>query len=365
MADEELFSGERLVLARQRRGMFAQELAARVAVSVKTVSRWERGEKAPSDTHVIKIAETLDFPPNYFRWNAPSVLAPEKFRALARLTQKEQLQARAAGAQAVALDEWISGKFNRPAPDVPDLRDCKTPETAADELRAAWGLGYKALQNTVHLLERHGVRVYSLVHTGDEIDAFSVWQGETPFVFVNTVKSAERGRMDVCHELCHLTRHAHTNGANADRIQEKEAQTFASSLLMPTVPFLKSRPRTPSLAAIIDAKREWGVSALSYVYRLHTLNQISDWTYRSLCIQIKANYPRSEPGPQMPRENSQVLAKVFASGATRKDMVRELRIRMQDFDEMTFGLALTPMAGGLPPGNDIAPMPNSALRLVR
>ena len=358
MADRELFSGERLVLARQRRGLFAQELAARVGVSVKTVGRWERSEKAPEEKNVLALSALLDFPPHHFFGDAPERLAAEKFRALARLTRRDQNLARAAGAQAVALDRWISQRFTRPEPNVPDLRDC-TPEEAAEKLRAVWALGNKPLPNIVHLLERNGVRVYSLVHLGDEIDAFSVWQGAVPFVFLNTVKSTERGRMDACHELCHLTMHAHTNGA----AEEREAQTFAGSLLMPAVPFLASRPARISLGAIIEAKQEWGVSALAYAHRLYTLRHMTDWQYRNLCIEIKSRFPRAEPGPERPREHSQVLAKVLANGASRKEMARDLGIRMQDFDEMTFGLALTPIPGGAT-SSVPHPTPPPNLRLV-
>ena len=39
------------------------------------------------------------------------------------------------------------------------------------------------LPNVVHLMEAHGIRVYSLVQDGASFDAFSVWHGEVPFAF--------------------------------------------------------------------------------------------------------------------------------------------------------------------------------------
>ncbi|MEU8739183.1 ImmA/IrrE family metallo-endopeptidase [Streptomyces halstedii] len=40
-----------------------------------------------------------------------------------------------------------------------------------------------------------------------EVDAFAVWREGVPFVFLNTQKSAERGRFDAAHEFGHLVMH--------------------------------------------------------------------------------------------------------------------------------------------------------------
>lgn len=53
------------------------------------------------------------------------------------------------------------------------------------------------------------MRVFSLPIESVAIDAFSVWHQGTPFVFLNPMRSGERGRMDAAHELGHLTLHEH------------------------------------------------------------------------------------------------------------------------------------------------------------
>ncbi|MEK2654790.1 ImmA/IrrE family metallo-endopeptidase [Pseudomonas aeruginosa] len=43
-----------------------------------------------------------------------------------------------------------------------------------------------------------------------QVNAFSCWRrGVTPFVFLNTQKSAEASRFDAAHELGHLVLHRH------------------------------------------------------------------------------------------------------------------------------------------------------------
>ena len=253
----------------------------------------------------------------------------------------------ASGVQAVGLDRWLDTLIQRPQLDVPDLRG-QSAARAAVAVRAAWGLGYRPVPNLVHLLESNGIRVYSLVHDGADFDAFSVWHGGIPFVFLNTTVTAERSRMDASHELGHLVLHAHTGGG-ASKAENLEAHEFASTLLMPAEPFVAAAPQKITVATVVQAKQRWGVSALSYVRRLHVLGRLSDWQYKSMCIELKTKYRKTEPGPKRAQEASKVLAWVFASpdsGITRKDAAGHLRIPMGDLDEMTFGLSLTPIAGG-------------------
>ncbi|WP_376773772.1 ImmA/IrrE family metallo-endopeptidase [Rhizobium mongolense] len=72
----------------------------------------------------------------------------------------------------------------------------------------------RAAQNMVHLL----VRVFSLVENTRTVDAFSVWRGIRPFVFLNTIKTSEHGRFDAAHELGHLVlpRHGGPSGRRAE-----------------------------------------------------------------------------------------------------------------------------------------------------
>src|SRR5438094_162699 len=74
-----------------------------------------------------------------------------------------------------------------------------------------------------------------------EVDAFSMWHGETPFVFLNTKKSCERSRFDAAHELGHLVLHRH--GVPQGQQAEAEANAFASAFLMPRASVLAMAPR--------------------------------------------------------------------------------------------------------------------------
>ena len=340
------FSPERLKLARQRRGIQQQELAVWIGVTPKAVSRWELGKRVPITDRLESLSRVLNFPVEYFFGSPPPILQNWAFRSLTKMTAPQRDMALAAGVQAISLDMWLDERIQRPELRVPDLRG-QLPEAAATAVRATWGLGYRALPNVVHLMEANGFRVYSLVHDGVNVDAFSVWHGNVPFVFLNTTVTIERSRMDACHEIGHLVLHARTGGGGRSP-EEREAAEFATALLMPAEPVMATAPPRVTLQSIVEAKQLWGVSALAYICRLHKLGRITEWQYRSLAIKIKTEYRTTEPHPLRVPEASKVLWWVFSSresGISRREAVRHLQVPMSDLDEMIFGLTLTPVRG--------------------
>jgi len=359
------FQHQLLTLARQRRRKLVQELAALVGVNPRSVTAWEKGDKTPSDANIAALASALNYPKEYFYGDPPPALTEATFRSLAKMSARQRLAAEAAGKDAVRLDLLIGKNFTRPDPNLPDLREID-PEMAAEALRKTWGLTNGPLPNLVHTMEKNGVRVYSIVHDDVEVDAFSGWSENTPYVFLNTKKTAERSRMDAAHELAHLVLHHHSLGKS--KKQEDEAKAFAGAFLMPADTFKASLPRRLLLSEIIEAKFSWGVSAVAYAYRLHELNVIPYWHYRDICIKLRIRYGNDEPGRTIDRESSQVLGKVIGSkgGMSRREIADKLNIPVADLDEITFGLSLTPIQGGQTmqpvPAASVAPR---ALKLIK
>lgn len=344
-----MFYPVRLTLARKRRGMTKIALAEATGLSLRILNAYEQGEKNPSDNALKILAEVLHFPVGFFSESEVEAPQPDQasFRALKSLKASERDAALAAGALAVELSKWIERRFELPEPSVPSLRGF-APEEAAEALRAEWGLGQRPINNMVHLLEAHGVRVLSLPADSTSVDAFSLRDGETPFVFLTTEKSGERGRMDAAHELGHLTLHQHMPPAG--RAAELEADRFAAAFLMPRGSIIASAPRTPTLPALIRLKENWMVSVAALVHRLHSLQLISDWHYRNLCIELSAQGFRKNEPNGIPRETSQVLNKVFAAlreeGILRAVIARELHIDADELESLIFGLVISSVPGG-------------------
>lgn len=339
-----MFTPSRMTVARMRRGLTKSALAEAVDVTMRSISAYEKGEMEPSPETLAQIADVLGFHVSFFERAAierPPV-STASFRALASMTASRRNAAIAAGALAVELNEWIEKRFELPTADIPSFRGI-TPEAAAEAVRVHWQLGEKPIRNVVHLLEQHGVRVFSLAEECREVDAFSLWRGGKPFVFLNTQKSAERSRFDAAHELGHLALHRHGGPGSRGREAEREADEFASAFLMPRASVLAVAPRYPTLSMIVSLKKQWSVSAAALVYRLRSVALLTEWHYRTLMVDLsERGYRTNEPNPGE-RETSQVLQKVFtalrAQGMTRAALAQDLGVEPPDVDALVFGLA--------------------------
>lgn len=349
MSQVETFNPSRLTLARKRRGLTRVALAGLIDVDPRSVSAYENGEFSPDTEKLQQLAKVLKFPVTYFSGSDIEELSPDSasFRALSRRTAGQRDSALGAGAFALLLNKWIEERFRLPAANIPDLGRETSPEAAAMALRRYWELGELPIKNMIHLLESHGVRVFSLAIDAAEVDAFSMWRDNTPFVFLNTRKSTEHSRFDAAHELAHLVLHRH--GAPQGQQAEREANAFASAFLMPRGSVLANARRLPNVEDLIKLKKYWTVSVAALAYRFRTLEILTAWHYRTLAIEISARGFRKREPEEAQRETSQVLAKVFASlrgdGVSKWDMADEFHIPREEVDQLVFGLATIGLSG--------------------
>lgn len=343
-------------------------LAKALRVTSRIVTAWEAGEKAPR-RNLQALVEVLRFPESFF-YGEESLDEPSpdsvSFRALASLTAGRRDQALVAGALAWRFSDWIGRLFTLPNPDIPTYNSLD-PETAAMAVRAEWGLGELPIRNMIHLLELHGVRVFSMVEDCRAMDAYSLWRDNgIPYVFLNTMKSAEHSRQDAAHELGHLV--LHRKGGPRGKDAEQQANRFGSAFLMTKGSVLAGAPYGGTLGQIVKAKHTWNVSVVSLIHRMHVVNLLTDWQYRSLMIEAsEKRYRLKEPEPA-PREISQVLAKVLRAlrdeRLTLNDVAAELEIVPSELKSMVFGLTLTSVTGASAMGSGGHGTTTPTLRLV-
>lgn len=336
----------RLVIARKRRGLTLTQLSALTGLSTHSISVYENGHQTPSEETKAQLAAALGVEQGFLA--APDVdeipADAVSFRALSKMTARQRDRALAAGRVALLINDWIEARFRLPDADIPSLTG-QDPETAAEITRARWGLGERPVGNMLHLLEAHGARIYSLTAENDELDAFSLyWHGQ-PFVFLSTGKSGERGRFDAAHELGHLVLHGEHQVPSERPAAEVEANRFAAAFLMPRASVLAAGLRNAPVERILKAKTTWNVAAMALTHRLHELGLLTDWGYRTACVQLgRLGYKRAEPYG-ITRESSQVLGKVFrelrAEGLTPARIAADLGIGAPELRGHVFGLTLT------------------------
>ena len=338
-----MFNSDRLRTARERRLLTAKGLAERIGVSTVTLSKYENGHE-PDENIIARLARELAYPIDFFHRESPERLetGSVSFRSLSRMKALERRAAEAAGSLGIELYEWIDAKFNLPSADLIDLsKERYRPDVAARLLRQHWNLGDRPIGNVLKLIESKGIRVLSLSEATMNVDAYSFWRGEHPYIFLNQEKTAERSIFDTAHELGHLVLHHHA-GTTADKEAETQADRFASAFLMPEND-LMNYAHIFSVGQIIKAKKRWRVSAMALAYRLNGLGYISEWNYRTLCIELgKLGYRSSEPDG-IERETSTVLAKVLSAlwsrRLTKATIAKDLSVPLEEIEALIFGLS--------------------------
>ncbi len=325
--------------------MSSKGLAEAIGLTSVHVSRLENANHEPEEQTVAAIAKALNFPIEFFYGDEIDRVRAEgvSFRSMTAMKAADRDAAIGAGHIAYLLADWTTERYNLPVPNLIEAAEERDPARAARWLRQHWGLGELPIKHMIKLLEAKGVRVFSLAENTATLDAFSCWRGETPYIFLNTAKSAERSRFDAAHELGHLVMHKH-GGPHQGKSAEFEAQLFAASFLMPQSDIEAKIPRALSLDQIVLAKRRWGVSAAALAYRLNKLGIISDWLYRGMVIEMgRRKYRENEPN-EIDREESVIWQKVFSDlwskKITKQTIADELKVPIAEIENLIFGLII-------------------------
>lgn len=327
--------------------MSRPQLAGMMGVTARTIGGWEAGTTVVPSERLEVLCSILGFAPSFFELDDPVGvgLSAVSFRSLSRKSADQRDAALAMCDLAVDLAAWFEPHVVRDKVSLPDLSG-ESPDFAAEILRREWGLGHSPVSNMVHMLEAKGVRIFALPENCREIDACSFWNDDLPFILVDTTRSAERIRFNLAHELGHLTMHRH--GAPVGQEAEKEANSFASCVLMDLVSLQRHIPRTFNLEGMITLKRRWGVSVAALAYRLNKVGYLTEWLYKSIVIEMRRrNYHLNEPNP-MPLEQSFVLDAILKAllvkGISLRRVAAETRLPHEEVVGLMQGLASVAMS---------------------
>jgi Zn-dependent peptidase ImmA (M78 family)/DNA-binding XRE family transcriptional regulator len=338
---EALFEPSRLAIARDRSGLTQVALSEAVGVSVRSIKGYESGDLVPSPETLRAMSRALGYAESFLCGSPIDALPLDaaSFRALSKASAKIRNKAVASGTFATSLlYPFLSERFDLPELNLPDLRE-ETPAAAAETLRHHWGLGQRPIPHMIGLLESRGVRVFSLSEDCDAIDAFSIWRDGTPFVFLNTRKTAERSIFDAAHELGHLVLHKH--GVPQGHDAENEADHFASRFLLPEAAIRSQAPKLPTVAAVAAMKQRWRASTAAIARRLHDLELMTDYQYTQFNKHLSQRGRHQEPSP-LARETSIVLKKALGAladeGLDLKAISSALHLPLAEVRALTFGL---------------------------
>ena len=303
------------------------ELAKMSGISKQSLSNYANESNVPPYENVLKIAEALNFPPDFFMVEdfCTTITDNTYFRSQAAATKTAQRSQAIKMEYVAKMYEALMDYIDWPELKLPEVEfeenddhAVDTPEMLerieklADQVREQWNLGTGPIDNFQFVLESHGIIVTSSKYVASTIDAFSqkvhLEKGHPQdYVYIVAIavgeKPIERLRFDMAHELGHILMHPwEESNDDIDRetfnAREKQANMFASALLLPRRAFTRD---IMAYAAEVDyyrhLKRKWRVSMQAMMYRARQLNIITGNQFAYMMRQVsKHGWRKHEPG---------------------------------------------------------------------
>ena len=245
------------------------------------------------------------------------------FRSQAAATKRNRNAQRIKLEYVAKLYEILLNYINFPELNLPDTSDVYLPdnildvdsdeavkgiEELADKVRQYWEVGKGPVDNLQYILESNGIIVTGFKDVDTHIDAFSQQinvNGKVVYVIALAIgdKPIERLRFDMAHELGHILMHIW--GEKNEYVprdefnaREKQANMFASALLLPQATFSRNVSAYPSNVDFYKSlKKKWRVSIQAMMYRTRQLGIISANQFQYMMrIVSKNGWRTKEPG---------------------------------------------------------------------
>ena len=323
-----LFS-ERFKSARILNGFSLQDLANALdnKISRQALHKYEQGEVFPDSNMIGRLSKALHVQPDFFFRDTKVELGELMFRKLDKLPVKEQNKVIESTKDVLfrylELEEiiGIETDFENPLKNFPLISSLEDIENAALKVRESWHWGLDPIYNSIELLEDNHIKVV-FVYSEDSFDGMQTWLNQTIPVIVinrNNLKSADRIRFTVLHELGHLLLPL---GKLSDKIKERYCNQFAAAMLIPKIVIQKelglSRKKL-FIQELGELKKQYGISIQALMYRCKDLNiifesHLNQLSYIIVQNQWKITEPVQYTGLEESNRFIQLLFRALAEG---------------------------------------------------
>ncbi len=296
--------GLRLKQARVRAKLSLEALAKKMngSVTKQAISKYEKGQMAPSSSTLIALATALGADINHFF----RPISPDLQNLEVSFRKKSNISAKDVAALKIDIQDDIErfleieeilgkdGKKPYVIDNVGIISDTHQMEKLAIKLREKWSLGSSPILNIQDTLELNGIKViFCDGPIGFDGVSGAVNQDTLIMVLNTKVDMIERQRFTAMHELAHLLFNNHFDASLTKKEQEHLCHAFANEMLVPGVVlrnFFEDKRRI-SLRELIFVQEQYGISIDAIMYKLHELSIVGDKRYHA--FNIRKN---QEPG---------------------------------------------------------------------
>jgi len=330
----------RIILARESRGLTQAELAERIGTTQGNIGKLERNEYGISDEWLTAIAEATQYPVSFFYQGGGILPENLNYRKREKVAQSllTPLHAKV-NIHRMQLETLLSA-LSVPAPTLPDyeVTERNTPAVLANKLRKQWELPAGPVGNLTRILEDRGIIVCSFDFQTERVDSRCLLTEEDqPIIFINNSLQGDRRRFSLAYELGHLV--MHSGGLIAlERDTNHEANLFAAELLMPEKEIRKDFDPGVTVRLLASLKQKWKVSMISLLYRADDLGLLSPHQKRQLIQQFNELQIRRREPPELdvpiekPQLIKQWLGKLRSTGKlSTADLAEKLHLHSDEF----------------------------------
>ena len=323
--------GQRIKQARKARNMSMRNLAEMAQISPMAISKYERDQDAPSSGVLLRLAQSLDAPLDFFFRPMTATVTLQAYRKHAVLGAKEQEAIR------MRIQEWLERCLETeelfPEEHLPvnllsyEVRSLDQVEDAATNLRRDWKLGLDPIENLTQLLEDQGIKV-GLVDGFEHFDACTFLANNNPVIVSKADLPGDRQRFNLSHELGHLILQI-----VGELDPEDVSHRFVGAFLAPAdaVRFeLGVRRSTLDMNELYLLKHKYGLSMQAWIFRAKDLDIITKSMARRLFQQFRVyGWHRREPGADYPSEKplrmERLIYRALAEGLISRSKAQELQ----------------------------------------
>lgn len=323
--------GQRLRLARKRKGLSMQALAGGMApsVSVQAISKYEAGRMMPSSAVLVGLGKALGVSPGFLLGGQVVALEGVEWRKHSASRARERAMAEALVVE--RLEDYLAIEDILELPSAPDpfagLRAggrgaaaaAVTDEEAIDAMalavREEWKLGIDPIPSMTALLEDKGLKVVE-ADLPERINGLACRvrraEGRPPVevVVVSRGTGVERKRFNLAHELAHgivvpssapARARPRAPGAGAPALKpERAMDRFAGAFLVPREHLQQEAGRTRhgiTWHELVRLKRTYGVSAAAMLMRLGQAGILPSGAVEYAFRTFARGWRREEPAP--------------------------------------------------------------------
>jgi Zn-dependent peptidase ImmA (M78 family)/DNA-binding XRE family transcriptional regulator len=296
--------GERLRIARRKSGLSLREVADRLGgqVTHMAISKYERGEMAPSSAVMIELAKVLGVSLEFLAAPMDVSLGTLEFRKKSGTSAQERAVVEAAVLEHVErylmIEEILDlDSAHWKAPFKPKaVHSFEEAEAVAIKARQERNLGEAPLPDITELLEERGIKVI-LLPLPEAVSGLTCLverpdQAPVPVIVVNSTYNLERRRFTLLHELGH--RLMRVEGID----EEKAAHRFASAFLMPAAHLRETvgkHRHVFGLPELYATKHLYRVAATALLMRFRDLRSITPEQLVALLQTTARTWRKSEP----------------------------------------------------------------------